>query len=159
MEDVMHMGKKDFLIISNLRRNARESLTKISKSTGIPVSTIFDRLRLHESGLIKKHTAIVDFARLGFATRASIMLRAKKDDKSPLREYLSKQENVNSIYRINNNFDYMVEGIFKDIKDLEEFLERLEEKFSIEEKEIHYIVDEIKKEEFMSRPECLGFFV
>jgi len=59
------MKLKDMMLLSNLRANARETLTNISKRTNIPISTIFDRLKLHEKNLIKKHTAIIDFALLG----------------------------------------------------------------------------------------------
>jgi len=37
--------EKDLLILSELRQNARETLTKMSKHTGIPISTIFDKIK------------------------------------------------------------------------------------------------------------------
>ena len=49
------MKNKDLKIISYLRQNARMPLTKMSKKTQIPVSTIFDRLRTNEDDLIYKN--------------------------------------------------------------------------------------------------------
>jgi hypothetical protein len=46
----------------------------------------------------------------------------------------------------------MIEGIFKHIKDLEDFMEILEEKFPIKSKQVFYIIDDIKREEFMADP-------
>ncbi|MFO8016330.1 MAG: hypothetical protein R6U32_04445 [Candidatus Woesearchaeota archaeon] len=144
------MKDRDMVIITQLRSNARKNLTTMSRETGIPVSTLFDRIKLHENGLIKKHAAIIDFSRLGYTTRANLMLKVKKEQRDELKSFLSKQESVNSVYKINNNFDFLVEGIFMHIKELEEFMERMDEKFDIESKDIYYIVDEIKKEGFMS---------
>lgn len=153
------LNKRDITIISYLRKNARKNLTTLSKETGIPVSTIFDRIRSHENGIIKKHTAIIDFSKLGYTTRVNIMLKIRKDQREQMKEYLRKQENINSVFKINNNYDFLVEGIFRNIKELEEFLERTDERFDVEAKNIYYIVDEIKKEDFMSDPEAVGIFV
>ena len=39
------MNTKDMKMIAHLRQDARMPLTKMSRRTGIPVSTIFDRLK------------------------------------------------------------------------------------------------------------------
>ena len=69
------INKKDILIISNLRIDARMPLTKMSRKTNIPVSTIFDRLKINENGLIKKHTCILNFSKLGYNVRANIAFK------------------------------------------------------------------------------------
>ena len=120
------MNKKDLKIISHLRQNARMPLTKMSKKTQIPVSTIFDRLKLNEDNLIIKHTSLLDFSKLGYNTRANIMLTVDREDKEALKEFLINNQSVNSVYKVNNGFDFMVEGIFKQIKDMEEFMESVE---------------------------------
>lgn len=143
------MNHKDLAIISSLRRNARETLTSMSRTTRIPVSTLFDRIRQHENNLIKKHTTIIDFAKLGFSTRANIMLKVKKQDRDLLREFLLRNNFINSAYKINNGYDFMVEVIFRNMKELEDFIENLEEKFGIQSKQVYYVIDELKKEEFL----------
>ena len=146
------LSERDLLIISHLRKDARKNLTTMSKETGIPVSTIFDRIKTQENGIIKKHTAIIDFSKLGYTTRINLMVKAKKEQKEELKNYLAKQENVNSVYKINNSYDFLVDGVFMNIKGFEEFLERMDDRFDIEAKEVYYIVDEIKREDFMSDP-------
>lgn len=150
------MHKRDLLIISHLRKDARKNLTTMSKQTGIPVSTIFDRIKAHEKGIIKKHTAIIDFSKLGYTTRVNMMVKVKREQREELKNYLAKQSNVNSVYKINNNYDFLVEGIFMNIKELEEFMERMDDRFNIEAKDMYYIVDEIKKEDFMAEPKVVG---
>jgi len=149
------MKNKDLLLLSNLRANARETLTKISKNTNIPISTIFDRLKHHERTIIKKHTAIIDFSKLGFSTRVTMTLKVNKDDRKEIKEFLTRNHNVNSVYKINNGYDFLLEGIFRNIKDLEDFIESLDEKFRIRSKQVFYIVEDVKREEFFSDPQIL----
>ena len=144
------MNKKDLKIIANLRQNARMPLTKMSRLTHIPVSTIFDRLKLNEDSLIVKHTSLLDFNKLGYNTRANITLKVDREDKEALKEFLIKHQSVNSVYKINNGFDFMIEGVFKQIKEMEDFLDNLEQKFKIQDKKSFFIIEDLKREAFMS---------
>lgn len=150
-----NISKKELLIISCLRDNARSKLTRLSKLTKIPVSTIFDRMKA-ESNIIKKYTTLIDFQKLGFSTIAKIALKVKKEDREKLKNYLLKHKSINSLYRINNGFDFLIEGIFRDLKELEEFLESVEEKVKLKTKQVYYIIDDLKRESFLSQPEYLN---
>ncbi|MBM3199331.1 Lrp/AsnC family transcriptional regulator [Candidatus Woesearchaeota archaeon] len=151
------MKKTDLLIISSLRQNAREKLTEMSKRTRIPVSTIFDRIKLHENGLIKKHTALIDFSKLGYNTRANIILKVGKGDREGVKDFLMKHGSINSAFKINNGYDFLIEAVFTNIKEVEDFLEVLDEKFGVKSKQVFYIIDDLKKEEFLSNPAILSF--
>ena len=84
------------------------------------------------------------------------MLRVHKDSKEPIRQFLEKHVNANSLYKINNGYDFLIEGVFRHLKDVEDFLEKLEEKFEVMEKQVYYIIDDIKRETFMEDPQLLG---
>lgn len=142
--------KKDLVIMSCLRENCRSTLTQLSKKTNIPISTIYDRIKLHENNFIKKHTCIIDFAKLGFGARANIVIKVEKDDREKIKVDLAKHRNINTLYKISNGYDYMIEGIFKNIKELEDFVEKLDQKYNIKEKHTYYIIDDLKREDFMS---------
>lgn len=144
------LSKKDLLFVSSLRQSARKNLTKISKELSIPVSTLFEKLKKLENALIVKHTAILDFNKLGYTTRAKILLKVGKKDRDKVREMLAKSEHVNSVYKITNGYDFLVEGVFKSLKELENFSESLEEKYSITKKNVYFIIDDIKREKFLS---------
>lgn len=126
-------------------------LTKLSRKTGIPVSTIFDRLKYHKDGLIKKNTILLDFSLLGFNSKAKVILKVDREDRASIKNLLRVHRNVNSLQRINNGYDFLFEAIFRNMKDLEDFITSLEEKFKILEKHVYYIIDDIKEEEFLSR--------
>src|SRR3989338_6278753 len=151
------MNKKEMLILANLRNNARETLTTMSRKTSIPVSTIFEKLKTYESGVIKKYTSLIDFTKLGYNTRATIFIKVSKDYRDKLREHLLLDKSLNTVYKINNGYDFMLEGIFKEIRDVESFLEKLENDFGVVDKSVYYIIDEIKKEDFLSSPEYINY--
>jgi DNA-binding Lrp family transcriptional regulator len=146
------MNKNDLKIIAYLRQNARMPLTKMSKQVQIPVSTIFDRLKANEKSIIKRHTSLLNFSMLGFNTRANIAIKVEREDKEALKKHLIMHENINSISRINNGYDFMIEGIFKEIKEMEDFIDMLEQKFRIQDKKSFFIIEDLKKEAFMCNP-------
>jgi len=148
----MAINQKDLRILTQLRNNARAQLTEISKKTQIPISTIYDRLKRKSNGAIRKHVSLLNFEVLGYNARANICIKCGKSSKKDLFEMLTKHQNVNSLCKINNGFDYMVEVIFRNVKGLEEFLEYLEENYTIKTKQVYYIIDEIIKESFFSNP-------
>ena len=152
---VMEIDKEQ-LLISHLRQNARKNLTAISRCTGIPVSTLFEKIKQLEKSLIKKHTALLDFSRLGFDVRVNFALKAGKQARERVMEFLMKDARVNSVYRINNGYDFMAECIFRSMKEASEFSEKLEE-IKVKEVKEYYILDELKKEEFMGDPELMKF--
>ena len=154
----MKLAERDLLILSHLRRNARMKLTSLSRATRIPVSTLFDRIRDYkEQGLVKKNTALVDFERLGYQAKALVILSAKKKDRQGLFEFLKRCGNVNSLFRINNGWDFMAEVVFPGIKEVEAFIESLEDQVSLKDKKVFYIIDELKKEAFLASPLTASF--
>ncbi len=153
------MKKKDYKILTELRKNSRAQLKEISKNTSIPISTIYDRIKNSYGNVVKKHTAILNFELLGFNAKANICLKCNKKSKQELYSHLKRHPNVNSLYKINNGYDYMVEAIFKNIKELEEFIENIEDVYGIKSKEVFYIIDEIIKENFLTEHIQNDFFM
>ena len=142
------MNQKYFQLLSCLRENSREKLTTISKKTNIPISTLFDMLQEFQDNIITKHTILLNFSQLGYHTQAQVFLKVNKEDKDKLKKHLSCHNNVNTIHKVNNNWDFIIETVHKNIKELDAFLEHLEQNFHLENKQIHYLIDEIKKEGF-----------
>jgi DNA-binding Lrp family transcriptional regulator len=151
--------RKDLLVISCLRENARETLTRMSRKIRLPISTIYDRMRFQERDCIVRHTALVDFSRLGYTTRVHIALRAERAARASLESYLRSSPHVNTLSKINNGYDFHIDAVFHHLKDLQSFIENLEDRFSIIEKQIYYVVEDIKREAFLSNPDTLDSFL
>jgi len=139
----------DLKLIAYLRKNARQTLTDISKKTRIPISTLYDKLRMHENSVILKHATLLDFSKLGFNCRANLLLRTNKESRDKLGSYLKAHLAVNNLYKINNGFDFLMEGVFAHVKELEDFIEELEKNFLLEEKKTHYVIEDLKREDFI----------
>lgn len=144
------LREKELLLLSHFRSDARISLTKLSRLTKIPVSTIFDKLKEYESSkLIRKSTAIVDFRKLGFEIRNQILIGVSRDKKDVLQKFLVSHPKVNTIYRINNGFDFLIETIFKNMHEMDDFMRTLEEFEPLQKKEF-FIMEDLKREAFLS---------
>lgn len=139
----------DLKLISYLRRNARQTLTEISKKTRIPISTLYDKLKLHERSVILKHTTLLDFSKLGFNCKANILLKAGREERDKLGSYLKAHPAINNLYKINNGYDFLAEGVFTHVKELEDFMDALEKAFPLEERKTHYVIEDLKREEFL----------
>ena len=144
------MKQNDLIILSHLRKDARKSMVELSKQTGIPASTIYDRVNAHEKNSIKKYTALLDFEKLGFNGRIYVALRSEGlKDRENLFIFLKNHKCVNSLYKVNFGFHYLFEAIFRNIGEAESFLQELQEKFQLTEKRVFSVVEEVKKEEFL----------
>ncbi len=144
------MNEKDIAIISSLRGDARMALTEISKKTQIPVSTIFDRLKLHEKTVIKKHTSIVDFEKMGYNSKTVMVLKTKYDKRVLLKDYLESHNNVNNLYITNSGYDFMIETVFRNQKETQDFVDEIERHFELQEVKAYNIIEDVHREKFLS---------
>lgn len=146
------LKKKDLLILAHLRQDGRMPLTNLSRKTGIPVSTIFDRIKITEKGIIKKYTSLLDFAKLGYAVRVSFMLKAGKDNYVALGDFLVKHQSVNSCWRIGHDFDFLVDAVFSQAQDAHTFVRLIEQRFDVQDLRLYHIIDEMARERFLADP-------
>lgn len=148
------MEKKELLIINQFRRNARENLTKTARRTGIPVSTLFDKLKRYEGTIIKKHTALLDFSQIGFALKVFMAIKVASHARNQLHSFLNKHHRVNSLYKVTSGYDMVAEGIFRNLKEYQLFCEDLDAIGLIERQEF-FVIEDIRQEEFLAHEEYL----
>lgn len=143
--------EKDITILSHLRGNARKKVTCISREIEMPVTTIYDRIRAHEKkGIVKKHTSILDFSKLGYQTRALVSLSIRSEKAEEFQKYLLNHPNVNSLYKVDLGNDFIMEVVFEDFGRLNEFINKTESLFCIDHTKTFNILQELKKEGFLS---------
>ncbi len=147
------INKEQAVLLAHLRKSGRAKLTNISRDTGIAVSSLFEKLKGPLSSHIKRFTCILDNSETGFNSRATIILKVDKDQKEEMCQYLARHQNVNSLFRINNGFDFLLDVIFRQMANLEEFIEELERKFKVKHRDVYFIISEVKEERFLSEPE------
>ncbi|MBI2145558.1 Lrp/AsnC family transcriptional regulator [Candidatus Woesearchaeota archaeon] len=150
------LSDSDINLLAHLRKNARIKIKQLSRETGLPVSTIFDKVKGPIASCVEKYTCILKNSELGFSSRATIILKVDKEQKKEIGAFLEKHENVNSLFRINNGYDFLADIIFRQMGNLEEFIECLERKYRIKQKEVYFIIDEVKQESFLAEPQTTG---
>ena len=146
----MELSKRDMAILTNLRQDARITLTRLSKKTGIPISTIFERLKVFVNSGLVKFIAFADFARLGFVTRVLVAVKVDRRKRDEVRNYLVKHLNMNNVQRINNGFTFLAEAIFAHMEEAEDFVEDLESRFKIRKMRVFHILGDISRERFLT---------
>ena len=148
------LNTQDMSIISALRCNARESLSMVGKNLNIPHSTIHDKVKAYELNIIKKHTSILDFSKMGYECRATIALKLAKYQTKELHDFIRSKKEVNNAYEINHGYDLLMECIFRSRTDLKMFMDELEEKFPLQEKHIFEMYNDLKRESFLENQEA-----
>jgi len=145
------MDKSDLNILSTLRSNARETLTTISRKTGIPISSIFDRLKkLEAERVIVRHTSLLNWNKVGIKIRVLLLLRMDEKRKDAVEKWFMEKQHVNNIFRINGSLNLIIEALFRDVTEQQTFLDSFKKTFRGVVISVHHIVVKVKQEGFLT---------
>ncbi|MBL7100769.1 MAG: Lrp/AsnC family transcriptional regulator [Nanoarchaeota archaeon] len=137
--------KRELALIRELRKNSRQSLTKIGENISAPLTSLCKIARkLEKEKVIQKYATLLDYNKLGYFIRVQLSVQVEEREK--FREFMMGHSNVNSLSRVANN-SFFAELIFKYMLELENFLESLAE-FNVKNKKVFYIIEELKQEEY-----------
>ncbi len=143
------IGNEELLILAHLRKNARKSLAMISRELGMPISTVFDRVNKLQEEIITKNTTFIDFAKLGHGLKINYVIRAKKNKAKQLINFLMSNHKVNSVFKLKNDNEFVIETIFRNMVEFDNFTETLDD-YKAKNINVINIVEELKKEEFLT---------
>jgi Lrp/AsnC family leucine-responsive transcriptional regulator len=77
----MAIDKKDYLILNELIKNARESASNIADSIGMSVPAVTERIKkLHDSGVIKGYSLSIDNNMIGMDVSAFITVISESSE-------------------------------------------------------------------------------
>jgi len=150
----MKIDEKELRIIDILKENARLSTHKISKKTGIPVTTVYNRIKkLNKEGIIKGYTITLDHKKLGFPITAYVLMHYNLEhwQKNPqeardnLKKAMSKLPFIHEIKYITGNFDIMLKVRLKDMGQLNTvLLDKLRHIAGIGNTETIFVIEDVK---------------
>lgn len=138
------LTEKETLLLNALRNNCRTNFSKLSNEIGLSVSTLFTKLKKLERDVVHKHTVLLDYRKIGYPIRNHFIVEAKDIDK--FKSYILNNFNVNSV-ALTENKEYYIDCMFKDMKEQDDFKQKLEENAIIVKQVIH-IIDGIKEKGF-----------
>ena len=151
------LDNKELVVLASLRQNARKKLADISRETGVPLSTVFDKKKsLERKRVIKGYHSILDYAKLGYGIRTMFSFVVSVRKTKQMLNFLNSQPNTNSIFQLGCDSDkpdaagckrFLAEAFFRNIGEVYEFVELLKSAGAKEIKE-HHVLGEARREEF-----------
>ncbi|MCJ7762797.1 Lrp/AsnC family transcriptional regulator [Candidatus Bathyarchaeota archaeon] len=139
----MDMDKLDYLILSELLKDAQMSFMTIAKKLGISPCTVRKRYqRMKREGVIKKSIVSIDLSKLGYQGKAFLMItNSPSHDKSATIEALMKIKNVMVITEIIGPFDILAIAPVTDLNSIKTLADAARKLPSVQRVEITCISD------------------
>ena len=120
----MSFDMLDLRIIQVLNKDARMPFTAIAEELNVSDATVRNRVRkMLEEGVIKRFNVLLDYHKLGRIIKAFIGLRVQPPKLKEVVGHLIDNPDVQVLYRTTGEVDLFVEVIFKDMEELNSFLE------------------------------------
>ncbi len=148
----MELDEKDLMILDELKNNSKQRTSGISKKTGIPITTVHNRVKKLESeGIIKNYTVNIDYEKLGKKISAYILVNViyKLSDGSKLSQR-SVAEKIKSFPRVEEvnimagATDMLIKVRANDVKDLNYFvIEKLRELDGVDKTQTLIVLEEV----------------
>ena len=148
------IDKNDQIILDELKDDGSLSTYKISKKTGIPQTTVLNRIRkLIELKIIKKYSIEIDHKKLGKNVKALIFAKVNKEAErkkhgniGDLESKLLKYDLIINVKRLMGKNDFVIEVIAENVEELNHFLiKKIRMLDEISETETIIILDEWSK--------------
>ena len=122
--------KKDIDILNLLNKDAKLTSLQISKKTGIPATTIHNRIKKMEAnGIILRYSIVTDTKKLGMKIKAYIMVcveymtpAGRKISQTELAQEIKEYPLVDEVSIITGGTDILVKVHSKDIDELNDFI-------------------------------------
>ena len=138
-------------VIVHMRRS--KNLLELSRKIEYPKSTLYDALHRLESKGIIRHANKIAFEKIGYPIKIFINMKTLPKNKQDIRNYLENQKNINSLFVVNDPANFHFEAIFKNQKEVGEFLEELETQMPLKEITVFNVLETIHSEKFLVRME------
>ncbi len=116
------LDDKDRRILEALRDNAKETTKAIAEKTGIPRTTVHDRItKMEDRGVIEKYTVIPDYESIGEPTTAFVFLSYDSRDgiaQEDVAEALTEMQGVYEVHMISGDWDMLAKVRGESVEDI-----------------------------------------
>ncbi len=125
----MSLDSGDVKILRIVQENCRLTARQISDRTGLPVTTVFAKIKRAERlGLVKGYNAILDAAKLGASTTAFIFasFAYKNEEKAASQRKVAKEiggfSEVQEVHIISGEWDILIKVKVRDVDSVGKFV-------------------------------------
>ncbi|EKU50432.1 Lrp/AsnC family transcriptional regulator [Staphylococcus massiliensis] len=113
-------------ILKILHHDSRTSLRQISNEVNLSTPSVRDRInKMLDLGMIQKYTIDIDYATLGYEIEILVDITTSPAKSSYFNDFIQSQENVKFCYRVSGPSCYLFKAIFRNMKEVESFVETL----------------------------------
>ena len=150
------LDRIDCRILDELQRDSSQSQRSLSDKVGLSQNACWRRLKaLEASGVIKRHTVVLDRERLGAGLVVFSMIKTRHHSAGWLRKFrahVSAIADVVDFYRIGGDYDYLLKVVTRDMTGYDEVYKRLIEDIELETVTSYFAMEAIEEQ----RPIPLG---
>lgn len=140
------MDKLDCQILNELKKNARQTASEISKNIHLSVSTVIERIKkMEKSGLIHSYTVITDDARLGndITVLMEISMEHPRYNDDFIRR-VNENPNIIACYYLTGEFDFLLKICCRSSDHLEQIHKHIKDCPGVRLTRTHYVLRTVK---------------
>ena len=108
----------DSRIIHSLVKNARITLSQMSKEIDVPDATISNRLKKLDKTVIKQYTLKLNLDKFGLKVTAIIIIQTESEKHRNVELKLAKLEEVSEVYSISGEYDILIKVWAQSLEEL-----------------------------------------
>jgi DNA-binding Lrp family transcriptional regulator len=118
----------DIKVLEIIQRNSKPSTTEIARDLGVPVTTVYSKIRrLEKAGVIQGYRAILDGKKLGKSAIAFILATVsygaqRYDLDSAVARQVSRFREVQEVHLLSGEWDFLIKLRASDIDSVGKFL-------------------------------------
>ncbi len=141
------IDRLDLQILRRLLADGRISYRQLASELGVSTTTVGFRVsRLEKDGVIRGHSTVVDFERLGYALTVVTEIRVSKGKLLEAEREIAKVPGVCAVYDVTGEIDAIVISKCKDREDLSRFAKGLLAMPFVERTNSHVVLTTVKED-------------
>lgn len=143
----MELDQTDKSILNVLAENSRLSLRQIAEKVKVSVATVMHRLdKLEKEEIIRNYTSKIDYEKIGYDIEVLIEIRISKGRLLDVERKIATHPSVFAIYDVTGVFDAVILARFKNRRQMDNFLKKIQTYEFVERTETKLILKTIKEE-------------
>ncbi len=144
---LVDLDETDLKILKELQKDGRMNYAEISRRTGVPSSTVYDKIaRLADKGVIKKFTVILDSEKVGLGVSVLIGIDTGAELYRNVAKELCQLDELVGVYGTTAQFDLMARVRTASLKTLNEILNKIREISGVDDIYVMTIIKTFKEE-------------
>ncbi len=120
--------KKDERILALLRKNAKQRMSQLAKKTGLPTTTVYNRIKkMEREGIISGYTVLSDYKKIGRGITAYILItfervKGKGYSQKDLAKRLKSFEEIEEVDIVTGETDIVIKVRVGSIEELDNLI-------------------------------------